>query len=79
MTNNLTGNAATVYVADYNTGRDLQTLLNTLTASLAQLAAAGATDSLAKQQALSDALANVSEPVIDAMNSYLEAGTLNGA
>lgn len=78
MSNNLTGKAATVYTADYNAGVALQTLQATLTASIEQAQAAGATTSLAQLQAVQAALAPVAQPLIDSMNAYLEAGNLNG-
>jgi hypothetical protein len=61
---------------DYAVGQALQTLQAAIAAAIPALTNAGATDSLSRVQALSSAIAPVSQAVINAMNSYVECGNL---
>jgi len=74
---NLTGKAASAYDNINSIAASLQTLLTNINNGLSALAAANATDTLAKVQALKDALAPVQQAIFDASDSYTEAGNIN--
>jgi hypothetical protein len=71
----LSGNAVVAHDQDYAVGQALAALQVKLAAALSVMnGVASLADSYNKIKALSDAIAPVAQPVIDAMNTYIEAG-----